>query len=81
MTQRRKTHAAVFQKQCDGVGVGGLCFIFTIGFLIDLEAKRHGNYEYYGGCWWAYCGASVIGWFTPVILAWILRSLSRKRDS
>ena len=60
---------------------GGLCFLFAIGFLMEQGLKRHGNYEYYGGCWWAYCGAGVIGWFIPTILAWILSSLSTNRDS
>ena len=60
---------------------GGLCFMFTIGFLMDSGLKRHDNYEYYGGYWWAYCGAGVIGWFIPAMLAWILSSLGRKRDS
>jgi hypothetical protein len=56
---------------------GGLCFMVTIGFLMDLGLRRHDNYEYYGGCWWAYCGAGVIGWFVPSMLAWILRRTRR----
>lgn len=57
---------------------GGLCFMFAIVFLVNLGTKRHDNYEYYGGYWWAYCIAGVIGLFIPSILAWILRNLSRE---
>ena len=60
---------------------GGLCFVFTIGFLMDQGLRKYDNYEYYGGHWWAYCGAGLIGLFIPAMLAWILRRLSTKRDS
>jgi len=55
---------------------GGLGFLFTIAFLMDLGPKRHDNYEYYGSYWWVYCGAGVVGWFIPLIIARILKRLS-----
>ena len=57
---------------------GGLSFLSAIWYLMDLGLRQYDNYEYYGGYWWIYCGAGVIGWFAPSVLAWILRS-ARKR--
>ena len=59
---------------------GGFCFMFAIVILMNLGTKRHGNYEYYGGYWWVYCGAGLLGLFLPSLLVGILRNLTKKRE-
>ena len=50
-----------------------LCFFGSIIFLMQLGLAKYDNYEHYGKYPALYLVPSLVGYFVPSLVAWVLR--------